>query len=76
METIIKTYEHHLSIKLIKERIQKENNDFNIKDASVGQIKQIIKRLNHKKATRPDKIPVKVVKLAACVIDSHLTNIT
>ena len=29
----------------------------------------------HKKATGTDKIPVKIVKLAASVIDSHLTNI-
>ena len=29
----------------------------------------------HKKATGADKIPVKIVKLAASVIDSHLTNI-
>ena len=31
--------------------------------------------MNPKKATGPDKIPVKIVKLAASVIDSHLTNI-
>ena len=29
VEIIIKTYEHHPSIKLIKENIQKENNNFN-----------------------------------------------
>ena len=31
--------------------------------------------MNAKKATGPDKIPVKIVELAASVIDSHLTNI-
>ena len=51
VETIIKTYEHHPSIKLIKEHIQKENNDFNIKAASVGKINKTIKGLNLKKAT-------------------------
>ena len=75
IETIIKTYGRHRSIKLIKEHIQKGNNAFNIKAASVGQINKIIKSLNLKKATGPDKIPVKIVKLAASVIDSHLTNI-
>ena len=35
----------------------------------------MIKRLNPKKATGPDKIPVKTVKLAVSVIDSHLTSI-
>ena len=31
--------------------------------------------MNPKKTTGPDKIPVKIVKLAASVNDSHLTNI-
>ena len=74
VETIIKTYEHHPSIKLIKEHIQKENNDFNIKAASVGQINKIIKGFNPKKATGPDEIPVKIVKLGVSAIDFHLTN--
>ena len=65
VETIINTYERHPSIKLIREHIPKEN-DFNIKAASVQQINKIIQGLNLKKATRPDKIPVKIVKLAAC----------
>ena len=46
-----------------------------IKAASVGQINKIIKGLNLKKATGPDKSPVKIVKLAISIIDSHLTNI-
>ena len=75
VEAIIKTYEHHPSIKLIKEHIQKENNEFNVKAASAGQIKKINKCLNPKKAAGPDKVPVKIVKLAASVIDSHLSNI-
>ena len=53
----------------------KENNDFNIRAASVGQIIKIFKGLNPKKATGPNKIPIKIVKLEANVIDSHLTNI-
>ena len=65
VETIINTYERYPSIKLIGEHIPKEN-DFNIKAASVQQINKIIQGLNLKKATRPDKIPVKIVKLAAC----------
>ena len=50
-KSVIKTYEHHPSIKLIKEYIRKENNDFNIKAANVGQINKIIKGFNPKKAT-------------------------
>ena len=38
--------------------IQKENKYFNIKAPNVGQINKTIKRLNPKKATGPDKIPV------------------
>ena len=75
VKTIIKTYEHHPSIKLIKAQILKENNDFKIKAVSAGQINKIIKGLNPKKATGPDKIPVKIVKLEASVINFHLTNI-
>ena len=75
VETIVKTNEHYPSIKLIKAHIQKENNDFNIKAASLGQINKIFKGLNPKKATGSDKIPVKIVKLATSVIGSHLSNI-
>ena len=74
VETIIKNYEHHPNINFIKEHIQKENKDFNIKTACLGQINKIIKGLNPKKVTGIDKIPVKIAKLAASVIDSHLTN--
>ena len=35
----------------------------------------MIKDLKPKKATAPYKFPVKIVKLATSVIDSHLTNI-
>ena len=55
--------------------IQALNNDFNIKVASVGQISKIIKGLNPKKETGPDKIPVKIVKLVASVVDFHLSYI-
>ena len=43
VETISKTQEHYLSIILIKKHIQKENNDFYTKAASVGQINKMIK---------------------------------
>ena len=61
VEIIIKANEYHPNIKLIKELILKENNDFNIKAASVGQINKIIKSLNPKKTAGPNKIPVKIV---------------
>ena len=43
VENIIKAYEHHPIIKRIKEHIQKENNDFNIKATSIGQINKVLK---------------------------------
>ena len=55
--------------------IQALNNHFNIKVARVGQISKIIKGLNPKKETGPDKIPVKIVKLVASVVDFHLSYI-
>ena len=34
-----------------------------------------MKRLDPKKATGPDEIPLKIIKLSTCVIGKHLTNI-
>ena len=75
MEEIIKTYENHPSIKLIKDNVLSEDKDFTIELVTVVEINNIIKDLNSKKVTGPDKSPVKIVKLAANVIDLHLTNI-
>ena len=36
---------------------------------------KIIKDINQKKATGPDKIPPKIIKLLANIIDLHFTNI-
>ena len=36
---------------------------------------QLINEINIKKATSPDNIPPRLVKLSANIIDSHLTNI-
>ena len=36
---------------------------------------KIIRRLDARKATGPDKIPVKVAKMSAYIIDKHLTKI-
>ena len=39
------------------------------------KVNKILKHLRPKKATGPDKIPIKTVKPAANIIDSYLTNI-
>ena len=49
--------------------------ELNIIAAKVDQINKIIRILDAKKATGPDKIPVKVVKVSAYIINKHLTNI-
>ena len=38
-------------------------------------INKIIRKLNPNKATGPDRIPIKVIKASANIIDSHLTYI-
>ena len=48
---------------------------FEIPLPTTEEINKIIKNLNPKKATGPDKIPPKIAILSANVIDAHLTNI-
>ena len=47
--------------------------NFDLPKASPTDINKIIK--TQKKTTCPDKIPPKLVKLAANIIDSHICNI-
>ena len=70
----IRKYQTHPSILNIKSK-NTVKNTFDIPAATSGQINKIIKELNAKKATGPDKIPPKIVRLSANIIDSHLTNI-
>ena len=49
--------------------------ELNNKAATVDQINKIIRSLDAKKATGPDKVPVKVAKMSSYIIDKHLTNI-
>ena len=48
---------------------------FNLPKAQVSEINELLMSLNTKKATGPDSIPPKIVKLSANVIDAHLCNI-
>ena len=74
VQSIIWKYQTHPSILNIKSK-NTVKNTFDIPAATSGQINKIIKELNAKKATGPDKIPPKIVRLSANIIDSHLTNI-
>ena len=49
---------------------------FEIEEAKVEQVNKILRNVNSRKATGPDKTPPKIVKISANSIDSHLTNIS
>ena len=67
---IIDKFKNHLSIISIKNEFPTA--ELNIKAATVDQTNKIIKGLDTKKATGPDKIPEKVVKMLAYIFDKHL----
>ena len=71
---ILKHYENHPSVSKIK-RNQNVTLNFDLPTAEVEDINKIINSLNPRKATGPEGIPVKILKIARDVIDTHLTNI-
>ena len=74
VKKIISEYKNHPSVVKIKETYKHFGN-FDLPKASPKDINKIIKSLNSKKTTRPDKVPLKLVKLAANIIDCHICNI-
>ena len=75
-ETVNKTLKHENPTSISKIKCnQNETLNFDFQTEKVEDISQIIKSLNPGKATGPDGIPVKILKSARNVIDSHLTNI-
>ena len=73
--SIIEKFQNHPSILDIQNKNDSIRDRFEIPKATIEQVNKIIKDLNPKKATGPDKIPPKIIKLSANIIDSHLTNI-
>ena len=71
---ILKHCENHPSVSKIKCN-QSETLNFGFPAAKAEDINKIIKSLNPRKATGPDGIPVKILKIARNVVDSHLKNI-
>ena len=53
----------------------KSTKTFKIPEVEVSDINKLLKNINIKKATGPDTIPPKLVKLSANIVDSHLCNI-
>ena len=56
-------------------KICNKNENFDIPTTTTEEINKIIKELDPKKATDLGKIPPKIVKISANVIDYHLANI-
>ena len=71
---IIRKYENHPSIQTIKSNIDSQLR-FKLPKAKVSDINSLLKGINIKKATGPDTIPPKFLKMSADIIDSHLCNI-
>ena len=49
--------------------------ELKIEEVKVEQVNKILRNINSRKATGPDKIPPRIVKMSANIFDSHLTNI-
>ena len=71
---VVTHYKYHPSIETINKICTKKEN-FDIPTATTEETNKIIKELDPKQATGLDKIPPKIVKMFANVIDSDLANI-
>ena len=70
---IISHYEKHPSILKIKE-LKSNENSFDFPKATTEERNKIIKNLNPNKATGPDRIPLKIIRASADIIDCHITH--
>ena len=75
--TVSKIIKHHKNYPIIGtiNNICTKKENFDIPIAITEEINKIIKELDPEKATGLDKIPQKIVKMSANIIDSHLANI-
>ena len=74
VKKIISGYKNHPSVVKIKETYKHFKN-FDLPKGSSKDINKIIKSLNSQKVKSPDKIPSKLVKLAANIVECHICNI-
>ena len=74
IEGIIRKYERHPSILKIKNNFV-SSITFDFPKAEVADINALLKQTDPKKATGPDTIPPKLVKMSANLIEKHLCNI-
>ena len=70
---IIEKYKNHPSIKALQDTfpVKKESK---IEEAKVQQVNKILRDTNSGKITRPGKIPLKIVKMIANIIDLRIRN--
>ena len=74
IERIIRKYDRHPSILKVKNNFV-SSITFEFPKAEVADINALVKQTDPKKATGPDTIPPKLVKMSANVVDKHLCNI-
>ena len=67
---IIEKYKNHSGIKFIQDTFHVKK-EFKIEEAKGKQVNKILRNTNSRKATGPDKIPPKIVKMSADIIDSR-----
>ena len=69
VKSITKKYENHSSIININNKVDKSEHRYDLSLYAEEQINKIIKKLNPKKATGPNKIAPKMVILSTNIID-------
>ena len=67
-------YKNYPSINQIRKECSSPKT-YSFPEAKKEEINILIKRMNPKKATEPDGIPLKIIKLSADIIEKQLTNI-
>ena len=70
---IIEKYKNHPSIKALQDTFPVKKKS-KIEEAKVQQVNKILRNTNSGKITRPDKIPLKIVKMIANIIDLRIRN--
>ena len=75
IEIIFEKFKNHPSILEINKKSTENITKFELPKAEVKDINKLLKSLDSKKATGPDCIPPKIVKLSANVVDTHICNI-
>ena len=74
-KSIIEEYKNHPCIINIRNQTNQNVYTSEFPYATAEEINKSIKNINPKKATGPDKIPPKIIKVSTNIIDSNFTNI-